>query len=82
MTEQNTEPKEMNLAEVAEWEQLTGVPIDDLMAKGKPRGRSLTATVYIIKKRTDPSFTMADAAQLTMTQAHALIRGTTDPKGE
>lgn len=82
MTEQNNEPSEMTLAEVAEWEQLTGTPIDDLMANGKPRGRSLTATVYILKKRTQPDYTMADASQLTMTQAHALIRGTTNPKAE
>jgi len=82
MSEQNNEPEEMTLGEVAEWEQLTGVPIDDLMANGKPRGRALTATVYIIKKRTQPDFTMADAANFTMTEAHGLIRGTTNPKGE
>lgn len=76
------EPEEMTLAEVAEWEQLTGVPIDDLMARGKPRGRALTATVYIICKRKDPKYTMAEAGKLTMTQAQAMIRGTTNPKGE
>jgi len=82
MSEQNTEPEEMTLAEVSEWEQLTGTPIDDLMAEAKPRGRALTATVYIIKKRTDPNFSMVDAAQLTMTEALKLVRGTTNPKGE
>lgn len=82
MNEQNQEHSEMTLGEVAEWEQLTGVPIDDLMANDKPRGRSLTATVYILKKRTEPNYTMADAAKLTMTQATELIRGTTNPKAK
>jgi len=80
MSEQTNELTEMTLGEVTEWELLTGTPIDDLMSDKKPRGRSLTATVYIIKKRTDPNFTMEDASKFTMTEAFAIMSGAMHPK--
>lgn len=80
MSEDKNTVEEMTLAEVAEWEQITGQPIDDLMGNGKPRGRALAAMAFIVMKRSNPNYTMADASKLTMTKAIEIMTGATDPK--
>lgn len=47
--------------EVIEIEDLAGCPITDL--EEGPRGRKLRAVAYVVGKRSNPSFTLAQAGE-------------------
>jgi hypothetical protein len=71
----------MTLEEVATAEQLAGVAIDEMLDDEKLKGKSLTALVYVIKKRNDAAFTMDDAKKYTLRQALDIVKGKVeDPK--
>jgi hypothetical protein len=70
----------LTLEETETLEQLTGLSIDSLMDAGNPRGRVLKSFVWIINKRTDPNYSIEQAAKVTLKEAFALFNGDTDPK--
>jgi hypothetical protein len=40
----------------------------------------MKAIIFIMKKRTDPNFTIEQAGSISMTEANALFAGDSDPK--
>lgn len=70
----------MTLAEIEQIELMTGRNIDSIMDNDSPRGRALKAIIFIFKKRTDPNFTIEQAAAMSLSEATALFAGDDDPK--
>jgi hypothetical protein len=70
----------LTLNEVETIELITGSSIDQLMDAGQAKGKAMKAIIYIMKKRTDPNFTLEQAGNLSMTEANALFAGESDPK--
>ena len=65
----------LTLEEVEILENLTGESIDQAFANGKPKGKALKSFVWIMTKRTNPSFTMEEASKFTLSQALAMVQG-------
>jgi len=70
----------LTLNEVETIELITGSSIDQLMDAGQAKGKAMKAIIFIMKKRTDPNFTLEQAGSLSMTEANAMFAGETDPK--
>lgn len=71
----------LTLDEVETIENLSGTPMDELMSKGKLKGKTLKAIIWIAKKRTDPNFAFEDAGKIKMSEALELFESVTeDPK--
>ena len=70
----------LTLNEVEQIELITGSSIDQLMDAGQAKGKAMKAIIFVMKKRTDPNFTLEQAGALSMTEANALFAGENDPK--
>ena len=70
----------LTLNEVETIELITGSSIDQLMDAGQAKGKAMKAIIFVMKKRTDPNFTLEQAGALSMTEANALFAGENDPK--
>jgi hypothetical protein len=70
----------LTLNEVEQIELITGSSIDQLMDAGQAKGKAMKAIIFIMKKRTDPNFTLEQAGNISMTEANALFAGGDDPK--
>ena len=73
MTTNNFDFESLTLDEVETIELMTGASIDQIMSDGQPKGKALKAIIFIIKKRTDPSFTVEQAGSLKMSDVSALL---------
>jgi len=58
--------EELRVAEIELLEELAGCPVDEMFAKGMPRGRTLRALGVVMKRRTDPEFTLEQAGDLVI----------------
>jgi hypothetical protein len=71
----------LTLDEVETIENLSGTPMDELMSKGKLKGKALKAIIWVAKKRVDPNYKMEDAGKVTFSEALELFKGVDeDPK--
>lgn len=77
--------KQLTLGETAAVEDIAGQPITDLNNPAARKGKLMAALVVVVKKRTDPGFTLADALELPADEAGELIAeamgGSPDPLG-
>lgn len=80
MTTQKFDFESLTLNEVEQIELITGTSIDQIMDDGQPRGKALKAIIFIVKKRTDPNFTLEQAGEIPMVQANELFVSADDPK--
>lgn len=80
MTTQTFDFETLTLNEVEQIELITGSSIDQLMDAGSPKGKALKAIIYIIRKRTEPDFTLEQAGSISMAEANQLFAGDSDPK--
>ena len=80
MTTNGFDFESLTLNEVETIELITGSSIDQLMDAGQAKGKAMKAIIWIMKKRTDPNFTLEQAGALSMTEANALFAGENDPK--
>lgn len=72
----------LTLDEVETIENLSGIPMDELMAVGKAKGKALKAIIWVAKKRIDPTYKMEDAGKVTFAEALELFQGDEpNPKG-
>lgn len=72
----------LTLDEVETIENLSGLPMDELMGVGKLKGKALKAIIWVAKKRLDPNYKMEEAGKVTFTEALELFKGVDeDPKG-
>jgi hypothetical protein len=80
MTTNSFDFESLTLNEVEQIELITGSSIDQLMDAGQAKGKAMKAIIYIMKKRTDPNFTLEQAGNISMTEANSLFAGESDPK--
>jgi hypothetical protein len=65
----------LTLEEVEIIENLTNTSIDEAFGNGKPKGKALSAFVWVVLKRDNPSFKMEDAKKLTLKEALDMVKG-------
>ena len=70
----------MTLEEVELIENLTNTSIDEAFTNGKPKGKALSAFVWVVMKRTNPAFKMEDAKKMTLKQALVMVKGDEEKK--
>lgn len=70
----------LTLEEVELIENLTNTSIDEAFSEGKPKGKALSAFVWVVMKRTNPSFKMEDAKKLSLKEALNMIKGDQEKK--
>jgi hypothetical protein len=80
MTNQTFDFESLTLNEVEQIELITGNSIDQLLDAGQAKGKALKAIIFIMKKRTNPEFTLEQAGEISMTEANTLFAGESDPK--
>jgi hypothetical protein len=65
----------LTLEEVETIEGLTNSSIDEAFIGGKPKGKALTAFVWVVLKRNNPSFKIEDARKLSLKEALDMVKG-------
>lgn len=70
----------LTLSEVEEIEILTGRNIEGIMADGAPRGVAMKAIIFILKRRENPNFTLADAGKISLKDATEMFTDSDDEK--
>ena len=65
----------LTLEEVELIENLTNSSIDEAFTNGKPKGKALSAFVWVVLKRDNPSYKMEDAKKLSLKEALSMIKG-------
>ena len=65
----------LTLEEVELIENLTNTSIDEAFGDGKPKGKALSAFVWVVQKRTNPNYKMEDAKKLSLKEALSMIQG-------
>jgi hypothetical protein len=70
----------LTLEEVELIENLTNSSIDEAFGNGKPKGKALSAFVWVILKRSNPNYKMEDAKKITLKQALGMIKGEEEKK--
>jgi hypothetical protein len=65
----------LTLEEVEIIENLTNSSIDEAFSEGKPKGKALTAFVWVVLKRDNPTFKIEDARKLSLKQALDMVKG-------
>lgn len=68
----------LTLGEVATVERIGQAAITSFGQDGQPQGDLLTGLALVIKSRQDPSYTLAQAKLVTLTEALALVQGDED----
>jgi hypothetical protein len=66
--------KTLTLGETAAVEGISGLPIDALNDPTAPKSKLIAALVMVLKKRSDPDFTLDDAWAMDTQDAAALIQ--------
>jgi hypothetical protein len=65
----------LTLEEVELIENLTNSSIDEAFGNGKPKGKALSAFVWVVQKRDNPNYKMEDAKKLSLKEALSMIKG-------
>jgi hypothetical protein len=70
----------LTLEEVELIENLTNLSIDQAFQDGKPKGKALSAFVWVVLKRDNPNYKMEDAKKISLKQALEMIKGDQEKK--
>jgi hypothetical protein len=70
----------LTLEEVELIENLTNSSIDEAFDNGKPKGKALSAFVWVVSKRDNPNYKMEDAKKLSLKDALEMIKGDEEKK--
>jgi hypothetical protein len=54
---------------------LTNSSIDEAFGSGNPKGKALSAFVWVVLKRNNPNFKMEDAKKITLKEALNMVKG-------
>jgi hypothetical protein len=76
----NFDFESLTLEEVEVIENLTNSSIDEAFGNGKPKGKALSAFVWVILKRSNPNYKMEDAKKITLKEALGMIKGDEEKK--
>lgn len=72
------------MAEIEEWETMTGDAIDEFSDDGKPKAKQYRAIFFIIQRRSNPNYTYEETKNVTLGAIHEALFGSVnapDPKG-
>lgn len=75
------DPFQLTCGEIAKFEDLAGISIRQIQGKKVPMGRPLAALAFVYARRNGEPITWAQALDLTMEEASAII-GTDDEDAE
>lgn len=56
--------EDLTVGEIEIIEDVIGGPIDRAFLEGAPKGKALRALGYVVRRRTNPEFTLEDAGNL------------------
>jgi|688.fasta_scaffold32936_6 hypothetical protein len=70
----------LTLEEVELIENLTNTSIDQAFQDGKPKGKALSAFVWVVLKRDNPNYKMEDAKKISLKEALEMIKGDEEKK--
>ena len=70
----------LTLEEVEVIENLTNCSIDEAFGNGKPKGKALSAFVWVVQKRNNPNYKMEDAKKISLKEALEMIKGDEEKK--
>ena len=70
----------LTLEEVETIENLTNSSIDEAFGNGKPKGKALSAFVWVVLKRDKPNYKIEEARKLSLKEALAVIKGDEEKK--
>jgi hypothetical protein len=76
----NFDFESLTLEEVEVIENLTNSSIDEAFSNGKPKGKALSAFVWVVMKRNNPGYKMEDAKNISLKEALAMIKGDEEKK--
>jgi hypothetical protein len=71
----NFDFESLTLEEVELIENLTNTGIDEAFGNGKPKGKALSAFVWVVLKRDNPNYKMEEAKKLSLKDALGMIQG-------
>lgn len=71
----NLDYESLNLEEIEQIEDLTGFTFDEIINGKVPKGKFFRAVIFVISKRTNPAYTYAETAKLTLNDALNLMEG-------
>jgi hypothetical protein len=64
---------QLTVGDIAEIETISDLPFAALGDASVPKGKLLQAVAYVLKRKTNPTFTMEDAGKLSMEEMNALL---------
>jgi hypothetical protein len=70
----------LTLEEVELIENLTNSSIDEAFGNGKPKGKALSAFVWVVLKRDNANYKMEDAKKISLKEALTMIKGDEEKK--
>jgi hypothetical protein len=70
----------LTLEEVELIENLTNTSIEQAFTDGKPKGKALSAFVWVVLKRDNPNYKMEDAKKISLKDALGMIKGDEEKK--
>ena len=73
--------EDLTLGEVEEVENYAGLPLASLADDNAPKGKLMVALGWIMKRKSDPSFTLQQAKMMTSKDLNDLL-GADDPKAK
>jgi hypothetical protein len=76
----NFDFESLTLEEVELIENLTNSSIDEAFSNGKPKGKALAAFVWVVLKRSNPTYKMEDAKKISLKEALSMIKGDEEKK--
>jgi hypothetical protein len=76
----NFDFESLTLEEVELIENLTNSSIEQAFQEGKPKGKALSAFVWVVLKRDNPNYKMEDAKKISLKDALGMIKGDEEKK--
>jgi hypothetical protein len=71
----------LTIEDVETIEHISGRAIDSIMDDESPKGKTMKAIVFVVKKKENPMYTLDDAGKVSFKEAMELLQsGDADPK--
>jgi hypothetical protein len=65
--------EDLTLGDIEEVEQYAGIPLASLGDEKAPKGKLMIGLAFVIKRRENPKFTLADAKAMSMKEINSLL---------
>jgi hypothetical protein len=73
MTKKTFTALDLTMGELAQLEEITGMPLGLMGSADKPQAKFMTGLAWLSKRREVPSFTFNEAETLTLAEVQAII---------